>query len=357
MALVAVGLLCSHALLIAAGESWGLLTRWRVRWPVWVGRLALLLLFAHAAVAILRRVMRLRHETWRRLHNGAALLLLGLAFWHSLALGQDLQDRAARAVWAALLMVACGAWAYGRLARPWLLERRPYTVVSAEPEAPHVWTLTLEPPPGRPLEYAPGQFQFLRPHASSVPAEEHPFSIASGPSPGGRIRLTIKGCGDFTATIGRVRPGDRVAVHGPFGRFSHVFHPGAGDLVFVAAGIGITPLMSMLRYMRDRAEPRRVLLVYANRGVDDIVFRGELESIESGGAPALKTVHILSRPPAGWVGRTGRLDVASLGSLCGGFAGKAFFICCPPAMASGLIRGLRKAGVAPGRIHADYFGL
>jgi ferredoxin-NADP reductase len=128
-------------------------------------------------------------------------------------------------------------------------------------------------------------------------------------------------------------------------------------LVFVAAGIGITPLMSMLRYMRDRREPRRVLLVYANRRAQDVVFRNELQQIESGGFPALKTIHILSQPPDDWVGRTGRLDTASLGSLCGGFAGKAFFICCPPIMASGLIRGLQKAGVGPERIHADYFGL
>jgi ferredoxin-NADP reductase len=128
-------------------------------------------------------------------------------------------------------------------------------------------------------------------------------------------------------------------------------------LVFVAAGIGITPLMSMLRYMRDRREPRRVLLVYANRGPADIVFRSELDSIESGGFPVLKTIHVLSRPPRDWIGQTGRLDAEALGSLCGGFSGKAFFICCPPIMASELIRGLKSAGVGPARIHADYFGL
>jgi ferredoxin-NADP reductase len=100
-----------------------------------------------------------------------------------------------------------------------------------------------------------------------------------------------------------------------------------------------------------------VLLVYANRGTADIVFRSELESIESGGFPALKTIHILSRPPDDWVGPIGRLDTECLRFLCDGFSGKAFFICCPPIMASGLIRGLRNEGVGPGRIHADYFGL
>jgi predicted ferric reductase len=357
MALVALGLLCIHPLLIAAGESWRLLTKWGVSWSIWAGRSALLLLCAHIVVAIFRRGTRLRYETWRHLHSVAAFLLLGLAFLHSRALGHDFESKAARIVWAALPLIAGSAWFYGRLIRPWLLKRNAYKIVSITSEAPQVWTLTLEPPVNRPLHYAPGQFLFLRPHGCAVRAEEHPFSIASSPSPGGRISVTIKECGDFTSTIGRIKPDDLAAVHGPFGRFSHVFQPNGNDLVFVAAGIGITPLMSMLRYLRDRRDPRRVLLVYANRSATDIVFWGELQAMESSGFPALKTILIVSRPPGDWVGRTGRLDTVSLKSLCGGFAGKAFFICCPPPMASELIRGLKNAGVGPQRIHADYFGL
>jgi predicted ferric reductase len=357
MAFVAIGLLSLHPLFLASDEGWALLTGWQARWPVWAGRLALILLFAHAATTIFRRALRLRYETWRRLHNMAALLLLGLAFLHSWTLGDDLQSTATRAVWAALALLAWGAWFYGRLVRPRLLKRAPYRVVSVTREAPRVWTVTLEPPAGMPLRYAPGQFQFLRPHGGALPDEEHPFSIASSPSLEGFLSLTIKESGDFTAAIGRIKPGDQATVHGPFGRFSHVFHPDADDLVFVAAGVGITPLISMLRYMRDRQEARRVLLVYANRGAADIVFRSELESIQSGGFPTLRTVHVLSQPPADWDGPTGRLDTESLRRLCGGFSGKTFFICCPPGMASGLIRGLKVAGVSPWRIHADYFGL
>jgi predicted ferric reductase len=357
MAFVAMALLFLHPLLLASEKGWALLTRWQVRWPLWAGRLALLLLVAHAAVAIFRRTLRLRYETWRRLHNALALLLMALASWHSMALGDDLEGGAARAVWVALLPVAGGAWIYGLFARPRLLRRSPYRIVSVTREAPRVWTVTLESPAGRLLHYAPGQFQFLRPHGSAVADEEHPFSLASSPSPEGLVRLTIKESGDFTATIGRLKPGDLATVHGPFGRFSHVFHPDAADLVFVAAGVGITPLMSMLRYMRDHREECRVLLIYANRGAADIVFRSELASIQADGCPALKTVHVLSQPPADWDGPTGRLDTESLRSLCGGFAGKTFFLCCPPPLASALIRGLRGAGVGPGRIHADYFGL
>jgi predicted ferric reductase len=357
MAFLAIGLLCLHPLLIASDEGWALLTRWQARWPLWAGRLALLLLFAHAAGAAFRRTLRLRYETWRRLHNAVASLLLGLAFLHSLTLGDDFESAAARGVWAVLLLVAWSAWFYGRLARPRLLRGVAYRVVSVAREAPQVWTLTLEPPAGRSLHHAPGQFVFLRPHGGAVPEEEHPFSVASSPAPGGLVSLTIKESGDFTSAVGAIKPGDLATVHGPFGRFSHVFHPGAGDVVFVAAGVGITPLMSMLRYMRDRRDARRTLLVYANRGAADVVFGSELETIRAGGFPALQTVHVLSQPPADWGGPAGRLDTELLRRLCGGFSGKTFFICCPPVMVAGLIRGLKGAGVGPERIHADYFAL
>jgi predicted ferric reductase len=357
MAFVAMGLLFLHPTLLVLVQGSYLLTRWRVPWPLWAGRLALLLLFGHVMAALFRGMLRLRYETWRRLHNAVAFLLLGLAFLHSLKLGDDLHGTAAKVVWAALLSVAVGAWSYGRVVRPQLLRRAFYRVVAVTREAPRVWTVLLKPSAGRPLDYAPGQFQFLRPHGSAIPGEEHPFSVASSPSPDGLIALTIKESGDFTASIGRIKPGDRATVHGPFGRFSHVFHPNANELVFVAAGVGITPLMSMLRYMRDRREARRVLLVYANRGPTDIVFRSELESIRCGGFPELKTVHVLTQPPADWDGPTGRLDTKSLRFHCGELSGKTFFICCPPTMTSGLIRGLKAAGVSPKQIHTDYFGL
>jgi predicted ferric reductase len=357
MAFVAICLLCLHPLLIASEEGWSLLTRWQARWPLWAGRLALLLLLTHVGVTVFRRTLRLGYETWRRVHNAVACLLLILAFWHSLTIGSTFQNRAALAVWAVLFVVAAVAWTYGRVARPWLLRRAAFRVVSVRREVPHVWTVTLQPPAGQPLAHAPGQFQFLRPLAGLVPKEEHPFSLASSPSAEGLISLTIKECGDFTAGISRLQPGELATVHGPFGRFSHVFHPDAADLVFIAAGVGITPLMSMLRYMRDHRDTRRVLLVYASRGVADLVFHGELETIQAGGFPVLRTVHVLSQPAADWQGLTGRVDMELLLSLCGSFGGKTFFLCCPPAMTSGLLRGLRRAGVGPERIHTDYFGL
>jgi predicted ferric reductase len=356
MALAATAALLVHPALVAWGEGWPLLTGLRVHWYIWVGRVTLALLMVQVLASLSRRVVRLPYERWRRIHNVFAPTILALGFVHSLAAGDDVHG-AGLVVWAGLVAVAFGCWLYGLVVRPWLLLRHPFRVVAVQSEAPHVWTLTLESHEKRPFQFAPGQFQFLRLHGAEVSAEEHPFSIASSPTRSGWISLTIKESGDFTSSIGRVRPGDGATVHGPFGRFSHTLHPAEGGLVFVAAGVGITPFMSMLRYMRDCRESRSVLLVYASRSPADVIFGDELKAIEASDFPRLKVIHVLSNAPPSWVGETGRLDADRLARLCGGVDGQAFYLCCPPPMTASLIRGLRRMGVSPRRIHTDHFSL
>ena len=153
--------------------------------------------------------------------------------------------------------------------------------------------------------------------SQGLPAEEHHFTISSSPALAGSHTSTIKASGDFTAQIARVKPGDPVAIQAPFGRFSHVFYPEEQDLVFIAGGIGITPLMSNLRHLRDTGARRRVLLLYANRGEADIVFREELDRMAGAEAPQVEVVHILTRPDGNWPGESGRLDREKLRRLCG----------------------------------------
>lgn len=356
-ALVAVALLLMHPLLVASAHGWPLLTRLHVRWYIWVGRVTLALLLLHVAVSLSRRALGLPYERWRRLHNIFAVTIVAAGLVHSIAVGDDFPDNGRRLLWALAPAVGLATWLYSRAIRPRLLARRPFRVVSIRAEAPRVWTLTLDAPPGIRFHFSPGQFQFLRFLGAGVSAEEHPFTIASSPMRADRISLTIKESGDFTGALGRVRPGDRATVHGPFGRFSHDLFSDEGELVFVAAGAGITPLMSMLRAMRDRRESRRVTLVYCTRTLDDILFAEELCAMQAGWWPALKAIHVLSQPAAQWSGETGRIDVNRLEQWCGGLADKAFYLCCPQIMTTELIRGLRRMRVSPRRIHCDYFSL
>jgi predicted ferric reductase len=357
MAFVILALLCAHPLLIAGDQGWRLLTKFHAHWYIWAGRIALILLIVQVTTALLRSAMRLSYERWRQVHTVIGLAILAIGFTHAVMTGQDLHDTATSMTWALLPTVALAAWLYARGVRPYLLARHSFRVQSVTIEAPTVWSVTLEAPAGRPFHFLPGQFQFLRFLDSSLPSQEHPFTIASSPSRPDRITLTIKASGDFTSLIDRIKVGDRATVHGPFGRFSHDLHPDEGDMVFVAGGVGITPLMSMLRAMRDRREPRQVTLIYASRKLDDILFILELFSLEAGQYPYLKVIYVLSQPPSWWTGETGRINASKLDQWCGGLADKAFYLCCPPQMNVELMRGLRNRGVNQRRLHCDYFSL
>ena len=265
-----------------------------------------------------------------------------------------------KVLWIIFLTAALALFAYHRGYTPWRLRQAPYQVIGVSQEASNVWTVSFAPPAGQPrFDFIPGQFQFVSFLASQgLPAEEHHFTISSSPALAGSHTSTIKASGDFTAQIAKVKPGDPVAIQAPFGRFSHVFYPEEQDLVFIAGGIGITPLMSNLRHMRDTGARRRVLLLYANRGEADIVFKEELDRMAGAEAPRVEVVHILTRPDSNWPGESGRLDREKLGRLCGKrLDSSVFFLCCPPPMTRDLVASLKELGVPMSRISYEYFSL
>lgn len=361
MAVVASLLVLSHPLLlILGGGKRSLVLGPEVNWHIWLGRIALVGLLFHVLLASFRLIIRLNYQTWRFIHNVIALVFLPLAFLHSWKAGGDLQLPAMRVLWVVLFASAAAAYFWHRVARPVSLRREVYPVTDVRKEADGVWTIALAPPAGAArFDFLPGQFHFLTfRRAAHLPVEEHHWTISSSPTEKGVLRATIKESGDFTATIGETKPGDTAVVYGPFGRFSYVLHPEERDLVFIAGGIGITPLMGMLRHMRDTRAERSVTLIYGNTSEPDIVFRDELEELERTGIASLKVVHVLSKPSKEWRGERGRLDEETVTRLCGPLdADRAFYLCAPPAAMNQTIRVLRRGGVPPGRIHFERFSL
>ena len=166
---------------------------------------------------------------------------------------------------------------------------------------------------------------------------------------------SIKALGDFTATIGKTKVGDTATVHAPFGRFSHAVHPDEKSLVFIAGGIGVTPMMGMLRYMRDTKSNMPVTLLYGNRREEEIVFKDELKDIEEGGHPALEVLHVLSNPAEDWSGARGYIDREKIQKYCGNLKEKGFYTSGPPGLVKATIRNLKDLGVGDERIHMEIF--
>ena len=359
-ALAAVLLLLHPPLMALGGGGWQLIYGLNVDWYILVAKAALALLLINVAVSLWRTELGLKFEKWRLAHDILGPLILVLVFVHSWYASEDLTVRPMQVLWVVFLATAVGLFAYHRLVRPWTLRAHPYRVTEVLQETPKVWTLKFAPPPGeRRFDFLPGQFQFVTLlRGRGLPEEEHHFTLSSSPTEPGYHAATIKESGDFTATIGQTRVGDTALIQAPFGRFSYLLHPEVHDLVLIAGGIGITPLMSNLRHMRDTQADRRVLLLYANKDESAIVFREELAQMAAGSRPDLQVVHILSRPQEAWQGESGHLDREKLARLCGDrLAASTFLLCCPPPMLKSLVRILGDLGVPYSRLSYEYFSL
>jgi predicted ferric reductase len=360
MAIFAVCLLVLHPVLLAGGGlGWKFLIKVDLPWYIMIGKLALLLLLVNVTLSLFQNRLRIKFEKWRSYHDilGPAISLL--AFFHSWFAGQDLQNPPLKYLWPVILSISIGLFFYHRIIRPLDLACKPYRVIKVKQETEDVWTISLAPPPGikKVFNYVPGQFHFITFHRNrNLPEEEHHWTISSSPTEKGIISSTIKLRGDFTSTIGETRIGDTATVHGPFGRFSYANYAHEQDLVFIAGGIGVTPLRSMLRHMHDTESKKPVLFIYANSDENNIVFRQELQAISSASYPHLNLVHILENPPRNWSGETGLLDKAKLERLCTNKLNKAaFYLCGPPGLIETVLLNLKDLGVPDKRIHLEIF--
>lgn len=358
MAVGGVGLVAVHALVvrITAPELVGPVLPPGAPWHMTAGRVALLLFVALTVTSLWRRPLRLEYDRWRIAHATMAVAAVLLAVAHVVGTGYYSGGRISAWIWGAYAgaWLALGAWV--RVVRPWRLLRRPYRVRSVSQQGPQAWTLQLEPEGHPGMQFRPGQFGWVSIGRSPFAAREHPFSFSSSAARPGGVAITVKELGDFTATIGATTPGTVAYVDGPFGTFTPDLHPGAPGFVFIAGGVGIAPMMSMLRTLRDRGEARPLLLVQACNREGDLLFADELAHLEE--QLRLRAVLVLREPPQGWPGETGLVTGELLRRVLPADARDlSYFLCGPEPMTELVQRELRRMGVPLRRIHLELFDM
>ncbi len=359
MAILGGTLLVMHPFLLAGdGAGAGLLISGAVPWHIWLARAALAAVLLQVALSVFRKGLRLKFERWRLAHNILAVSILVAAFTHGIvSSGHDLRLEPMRILWFTLLFLALAFYVRRRFLVPFALRRQPWRVVDSHRETRSIWTLTFVPPEGQPrFGFFPGQFQFITLHRNrGLPEEEHHFTIASGPEIEGSVSSSIQERGDYTARIGETRIGDTASIEAPFGRFSYLLHPEDRDIVFIAGDIGITPVISMLRHMRDTMYPHHVILIYASHSVRDIAFRGELAKMEASAIPNFRVVHVLADPDPDWRGERGMVDPALLSRYVDERDSRAFYVSGLPSLVDAVYRHLRRMGVPAGNIRSEVF--
>ena len=208
-------------------------------------------------------------------------------------------------------------------------------------QTPDVKTFRVEAPEGGKLfEHLPGQCAML-----SVPGiSEAMISITSSPTNKEFMEFSVKKCGCLTEWLHAMEEGQMITVRGPYGRHFPVDDELAGkNLVFVAGGIGLAPLRSVINYVRDnRDKYGRVDIIYGSRSKEDLVYYDEIVS-EWMNEPDFHVHLTIDREQEGWDGHVGFVPnyIAEVGlnpvNTCA-------LMCGPPIMIKFSLPNLVQAG-------------
>jgi len=357
---VALVLILAHPLLlfIFSPDTLSLLLVWSAPWRARAAVTAVLALLAVVGLSVWRKKLKIEYNRWRIWHGIFASAAVAFAMIHVLLVGHYVDLPWKRALWVGYGVFWVGLLIYTRLIKPIMLLKKPYQIIEVKQEPGNAWSLSLEPIGHPGFKFQPGQFAWITVRQSPFADAEHPFSISSSAENLEKITFTIKELGDFTKTIKDLQVGEKVYVDGPFGSFSVDRHPHAREFVFISGGVGITPVMSMLRTLADRQDKRKLTLIYANKELEQITFRDELEELKN--KLDLKIVHVIEKPPAEWNGETGFVNQAILLKTLPDFKQRnrmEIFICGPGPMMNAVEKTLDNLGVWSGDFHSERFDL
>lgn len=229
---------------------------------------------------------------------------------------------------------------------------RTVRIAEVRRETPSAVTLVLEDAerPGS-FDFRPGQFFTLVTDIDGRPVRRA-YSASSAPGTS-RLEVTVKQVdgGRFSTHVHRnLRVGDRLLVRGPSGTF-HVDPAAADEVVLVAAGSGVTPVMSMIRSLLAAPGTRRIALLYSSRSEDEVIFAAELRRLEQKYARRFAVTHILT-------GKRGRLDATGvrewLTELRPSDAAR-YYLCGPEALMDTVQGVLTELKVPDARVHHERY--
>jgi predicted ferric reductase len=333
----------------AVAEFWRLTTTYPGMLLAVAGTVALILVVVTSVRAARRK---LRYESWHLLHL-YAYLGVGLALPHELWTGTIFVGNAAGTVyWWTAYGLAAGSVVLFRLGLPaWRNLRHRLAVHAVVREAPGVYSVYLR---GRDLHRLPvraGQFFHFRFLSGPGWTRAHPYSLSAAPRPD-LLRITVKETDDRTARVRRLRPGTRVLVEGPYGVLTDAVRR-SPRVLFLAAGIGITPLRALLEAAGYR--PGDATLIYRGSSPADLVFRAELDALA---AHRGVRVHYLTGRRAGprsWAPTGHGRDDRLLHHLVSDIAARDVYLCGPDGWMAAAAEAARRCGVPEEHLHLESF--
>ena len=232
-------------------------------------------------------------------------------------------------------------------------------------ETPSVKAFQLELPRNTNIEFYPGQFFMVSFVDDPEIKTSRAYSIASSPLNIKNIEIALDKVGPFTKKLFQIKEGEFLKVKGPYGKF--YFHEEMkNNIVLIAGGTGITPLMSIIRYCNDKKPGNKIKFVYSVRTPHDIIYKNELEKIkqENDNFDYVATItraeenQVLGERASHvtWHGRKGRIDLDLLKHNIEDIENSIYFLCGPKEFVHSIIEMLESLGVKKEQIKTDIWG-
>ena len=312
-------------------------------------------IFLHGAGV---KIKKMKYNVAKNIHN-LTIITTSFMLLHAALSNPVHESPMLLIIFVLFYLLAILSWLNLKVFRIIKVKNNPYEVTEIIKETKAYWTLNLKSKNGKPMEFKPGQYSYLSFISQEISKEFHPFSFASSPAEKNIIRFTIKELGDYTRCIGKVKVGEIAYIEGPYGIFD-ALNSTAQELVFIAGGSGITPFLSMLRYMKDTNNTRKATLIWGIRYPHELFLKDEFEEMKKTN-PNLVIIPVVSDDD-NWEGECGFIDRDRLERLvpCEDpnelIQKKDYYVCGPPLMVKIVRPALKSMGINKNkRIHIEKF--
>lgn len=308
----------------------------------------ILLITIGLSISIVRR--KLKYEGWYYVHifNYAAVILI---FFHTRETTPDAQSTPWLIFWYGLYIFTFGNVLWFRFTRPIINFMRHRFTVSRVEDLEIATSIYITGRNMDKFKITAGQFMIFRFLQKGFWPQAHPFSMSMAPN-GKELRLTAKKVGDFTNELPNIKPGTKVIIDGPHGVFTEnlIFKD---KLLFIAGGIGITPIRSILESLGSRYPDK--ILIYSNKSLAETALGDEVANLSKSNNFSLINIYSEEKVPGAEY--YGRLDKEMLARLVPDLAGREIFLCGPPQMMTALRAAMVELGVPKKQIHFERFAL
>lgn len=286
--------------------------------------------------------IKLPYHIWRRTHQ---LMIIPVIFvnLHVITISSDVSTFLPLKFWIlGILQIGVLFYIYKVILYPIIGPKYEYKIKKVNIRG-LITEIILEPL-NKPLFFEPGQFVFAVFNSKGVTHEEHPFSISSSPDQT-EIRLSIKKSGDFTTTIPMLKPGDTVKLYGPYGQFGKRALSSKKEVLMIAGGIGITPFLSLLSYVKIKNIDVSYKIIYSYKNDTESTYKEELVQVC---ADKLITHHS---------DNNGHLTAQTIEAKTGSLQNKLILLCGPKGMMKSLTKQFVEMGVKRKNIIFEDFDL